>query len=283
VTRMACDMRTQILSAISLGLFILPVGAGCTVWHDLGHRPADPALAIPHHNYMPRCTQVACMDPAFYGYHPTCWSEWPEAWSACPPPAMAAEIGAEMGDVDAGFPTLAPEDAAAEPPIPPAPKPADWDQVPVPKEAPSEAASPPEGASLPPSGGVKPKLAPAPSGGGSPLSDEPATPAAHDRPEQPAEAPEAEPLAPGAQGPQSRLESDADESSNVIQLMSAAQDDATPGHSDWLLWVEEHDPVQADQEPADRREDPSADPSRHLDDQSADQDGQDGWIIVEAR
>lgn len=65
----------------------------------------------------PRTPLPYCADPMYHGYHPTCWTAWPEGWqNACPPPC-ADQFGTSVILTDDG--TVPPEILAPLPtPIP---------------------------------------------------------------------------------------------------------------------------------------------------------------------
>jgi len=110
--------------------FVAIEGLGLAGCEAAGAQPVDPY-------YVPPCTDVYAMDPAFYGYHPTCWTPWPEGWTGCPPcvTAMGAPIQAPGQDA-AYSPPMARPPSVLDELEPPLPESTDWDIVPSPAAAP---------------------------------------------------------------------------------------------------------------------------------------------------
>jgi len=93
-------------------------------------QPVDPY-------YVPPCTDVYAMDPAFYGYHPTCWTSWPEGWMGCPPCVTTMGTPIEAPGQDAAYsPTVATPPSVLDELEPPIPESTDWGIVPSPGAAP---------------------------------------------------------------------------------------------------------------------------------------------------
>jgi hypothetical protein len=204
---------------------------GCAVTHDLGFRPGDASLVIPQHNYMPRNAAVCAAAPAFYGYHATCWSPWPDGWEGCPPlwGTASATDGDLLSPPQMDMPTPAPGDSALRNVEPSSPGPPVGSLAPVPERTHAaggfldyprtegsvlRVANGPSEALLAPA--KKASVPPAPNAQGLPT----------------------EPFPPG----------DLKDPEGTTVLTSGVQEAYCSDQSDWLLWVEEDDSpaVEAD-------------------------------------
>ena len=143
-TPMANRNTPRLLCAIWLGLLLS--SGGCVlnefvVVEGLGFAGADAPCAQPvDPYYVPPCANVYAMDPAFFGYHPTCWTPWPEGWTGCPPCVTTVGMPMESPGEDAVFsPTVAKPPSVLDELEPPIPDSTDWDIVPTPNVAPSKA------------------------------------------------------------------------------------------------------------------------------------------------
>jgi len=143
-TPMANRNTPRLLCAIWLGLLLS--SGGCVlnefvVVEGLGFAGSDAPCAQPvDPYYVPPCANVYAMDPAFFGYHPTCWTPWPEGWTGCPPCVTTVGMPMETPGEDAAFPpTVAKPPSVLDELEPPIPDSTDWDIVPTPNVAPPKA------------------------------------------------------------------------------------------------------------------------------------------------
>jgi len=123
---MSPHSKTRWLPAAGLVL-ILPIVGGCAAcdgtWlsvrglaYDLSPR------RVPEHH------EVCRSNPAFYGYHSTCWLRWPDGWAECTATAGAAS------DIEPPYAGDVAGAATIDFVVPPEPD-ADWEIVPVAKGA----------------------------------------------------------------------------------------------------------------------------------------------------
>ena len=143
-TPMANRNTPRLLCAIWLGLLLS--SGGCVlnefvVVEGLGFAGVDAPCAQPvDPYYVPPCANVYAMDPAFFGYHPTCWTPWPEGWTGCPPCVTTVGMPMEAPGEDAAFSrTVAKPPSVLDELAPPIPDSTDWDIVPTPNVAPPKA------------------------------------------------------------------------------------------------------------------------------------------------
>ncbi|HUT92106.1 MAG TPA: hypothetical protein VMY37_21610 [Thermoguttaceae bacterium] len=139
-------MRIGLLSAVWCALLLLLCSGGCVlnefvVVEGLGFAGSDAPCAQPvDPYYVPPCANVYAMDPAFFGYHPTCWTPWPEGWTGCPPCVTTVGMPMETSGEDAAYsPTVAKPPSVLDELEPPIPDSTDWDIVPTPNVAPPKA------------------------------------------------------------------------------------------------------------------------------------------------
>jgi hypothetical protein len=240
---MAYEIRTKIFRTSWLALLLLCSAGGCAWVHDLGYRPSDPAGPIQHHNYMPRRSQVCYASPVFHGYHPTCWSPWPEGWEGCPP--VTADTRVEvLGEPGVDTPTLAPTESGLQYPAPPLPSESSWQLVPVPQGRGNKAANVSDVLSRdevgrPLEGDVPSVPTPSP-GPDNPFEDEesPAAESELGRVPETSGVIRLEVEGPLTEGPSWR---DGDAVSLSSWLVSVTEEPASPDESDWLLSVEDDD------------------------------------------
>ncbi len=136
---MVDSRKTGVLSTILLAL-LLSCGSGCVLNEFVAidgtgfvgvegpcGAPCDPY-------YVPPCSDVYAVDPAFFGYHATCWTPWPEGWTGCPPSLTSP--GTPAGAAGMAPPSLAKPGSVLDELQPPIPQSTDWDIVPSPDAAP---------------------------------------------------------------------------------------------------------------------------------------------------
>ena len=65
-------------------LLLLVAGGGCAHfdWYQFDRTALH--YVPPYSVCKPRRKLPYCADPAFFGYHGTCWEQWPEGWEECP-------------------------------------------------------------------------------------------------------------------------------------------------------------------------------------------------------
>lgn len=122
-------------AALTLGSLLLLTG--CTFHHFRASTTKYVAEKGLETLCCPVCPPMYCAHAEFFGYHETCWSSWPEGWSACPPTHY--ETVPPLGTpARAPASSQAPADSDNEK----APMAADDDQPPPPDEQQDDAENP---------------------------------------------------------------------------------------------------------------------------------------------
>ena len=124
---MANTGRTKVVFWLGAALLVAFCG-GCAAHQCAGPELAGagaPGASPCDPYYTPPCSIPCPIDPTCFGYHPTCWTPWPEFCTGCPPPAVVVESLPVPTDEGAtGEPSFASPSSVfdgIEPPVPSAP------------------------------------------------------------------------------------------------------------------------------------------------------------------